>query len=408
MQPDVAQVEFSGPAFFADPYATYDRIRTGAAPVWEPRSQAWLIARYADVEALLRESRVSKNVQRVVPTPFESAVLFQNPPDHTKVREILNRAFSSDAMRGIEEQVLQVVDGLIDRIEQSGQADFISAFALPLPVSVIAGLLGVPPENADELQELSGGFITEESSPEEETAQRQYLTICSMTDCFQRLIAKRRNQLRDDVLSLLIRANNEGRLSQDELIGNCILLMVAGHETTVNLLGNGLYLLLRNPEQLARLKLQPGLWPSAVEEMLRYESPVQLGTFRLTTAPLEYSGGKVHAGCSITALIGAANRDPEHFAEPHRFDVARTPNRHLAFGMGPHRCLGAALARTEARIGFCRLFKRLPNLRLAEYPNGGWLPRIVTGLPWRRPVAPSPKWRSSSITRGLTELKVCW
>jgi cytochrome P450 len=179
--------------------------------------------------------------------------------------------------------------------------------------------------------------------------------------------------------------------------------MVAGHETTVNLLGNGLYLLLRHPEQLELLKRRPELWPSAIEEMLRFESPVQLGTFRLATEPLSIAGVTLDSGSAVTAVIGGANRDPEQFPEPDRFDIARMPNRHLAFGMGPHRCLGAALARTEARVGFARLFERLPHLRLAIEPAKGRLK-----LPWIRQLAQAPKWRSNAITRGLTELKVAW
>lgn len=395
---------FHGDSFFADPYATYARVRDRGEPVFEPISQAWLITRYSDVEALLRESRVSKNFRRDAPTAFDMSVLFQDPPDHTRVREILNRAFSGDAMKGLDGFVRQVADDLIDRMKAGERTDFMSAFALPLPVAVIAGLLGIPSGDAEELYRLSGAFIVEDSVPAAESRRLQYAAVSSMTEYFRQLVDRRRNHLRDDVLSALVQARDEKRLSDDELIGNCILLMVAGHETTVNLLGNGLHLLLRHPEQQARLSAQPGLWTSAIEEMLRYESPVQLGTFRVTTAPLEYSGGRVEAGCSVTAVIGSANRDPAQFPEPDRFDITRTPNRHLAFGMGPHRCLGGALARTEAKIGFSRLLERLPNLRLAADPVKGWR-RMV---PWDRPPVPWPHWRKNAVTRGFTELRVAW
>jgi cytochrome P450 len=373
-------------------------------PVWDPNSGAWLITRYADVEALLRDPRLSKGFQRETPTPFETSVLFQDPPAHTRVRGILNQAFSGDAMQGLEDRVLHIADGLIDRMLAGGAADFMSAFAVPLPVAVISGLLGVPHEGAETLHELSGGFIVDDSIAPEESQRRQYASICSMAEYFQELIASRGDRRCPDVLGAMMEAHNEqARLSRDELIGNCILLMVAGHETTVNLLGNGLYLLLRHREQLELLQRQPELWPSAIEEMLRFESPVQLGTFRLAMEPLKIAGGTVDSGSAVTAVIGAANRDPEQFPDPDRFDITRTPNRHLAFGMGPHRCLGAALARTEARIAFARLFERLPDLRLAREPAKGWFK-----LPWFRDAAQAPKWRRNAITRGLTELKISW
>lgn len=393
--------DFTGPSFFSAPYSTYARIRGAGIPVWEPHSRAWLITRYADVETLLRDSRLSKNFQRETPTPFEMSVLFQDPPAHSRTRGVLNHACSGKVLEGLDDRVRQIADGLIDRMQSSGAADFISAFAAPLPVAVISGLLGLPPEAAEKLHNFSGAFLAEEADAREESQRRQYDSICSMAQYFRELIARRRNQPHDDVLGTMMRAHNESDgLTEDELVGNCILLMVAGHETTVNLLGNGLYLLLHHREQLELLKRQPGLWPSAIEEMLRFESPVQMSTFRLATAPLEIAGATVDSGSAVTAVIGAANRDPEQFPEPDRFDITRTPNRHLAFGMGPHRCLGAALARTEARIGFARLFERLPNLALAFGSGKSW-------LPWQRPQY-TPKWRSNAITRGLTELRVAW
>jgi cytochrome P450 len=265
--------------------------------------------------------------------------------------------------------------------------------------------LGVPPAAAESLHQLSAGFIVEDSVVPEESQARQYAAICSMAETFRDLIANRSNREHRDLLGRMLEAHTQGgRLTQDELVGNCILLMVAGHETTVNLLGNGLYLLLRHREQMELLKRQPELWPGAIEEMLRFESPVQLGTFRVAPLPLEIHWIVVDAGSSVTAVIGAANRDPEQFPDPDRFDITRTPNRHLAFGMGPHRCLGAALARTEARIGFTRLFERLPNLGLASEARKGWRgwPRFASDLP------SEPKWRRNATTRGLTELRVSW
>ncbi len=390
-------ISFSGAAFFTDPYSTYARVRAAGAPIRETNSGAWLIGRYADVEAFLRDSRTSKNYRREKPTPFETSVLFQDPPDHTRVRGVLNRAFSGDVMQGLEERVRQIADGLIDRMQRSKRsADFMAAFALPLPVAVISALLGVPPEAAGQLHDLSSAFIVDDSVAPKEIQMRQYASIGAMSEYFAGLIARRRKHPGSDVLGAMMQG-----LSADELVGNCILLMVAGHETTVNLLGNGLSLLLRHREQLDRLTSRPELWPSAIEEVLRFESPVQLSTFRLATEPLEIAGAVVDAGAPVTAIIGAANRDPQQFSDPDRFDITRTPNRHLAFGMGPHRCLGGALARTEARVGFARLFDRLPDLRLASEPSRSW-------FPWRRSPPAPPAWRSTAITRGLAELKIAW
>jgi pimeloyl-[acyl-carrier protein] synthase len=388
------QLEFGGVSFFADPYSTYAVFRARGIPAFDRISRAWMITRYADVEALLRDVHVSKNFQRAEPTPFESSILFQDPPDHGRVRGVLNRAFSPDSMARIEGRVRQIADGLIDRMAASSNGiDFITEFAQPLPVAVMAALLGIPPEDSGELHRHCGAFIVEETVPAEESQRRQYLAICAMTEYFEELIARRQargysgpNTYRD-VPSTLIQAHEKRQLSRGELIGNCILLMIAGHETTVNLLGNGLHLLLRHPDQLELLKRQASLWPSAIEEILRYEAPVQLGTYRITTAPLEIAGRTLDAGSLVTAVIGAANRDPAQFPEPDRFDITRTPNRHLAFGMGPHRCLGSWLARVAARIGFSRLIERLPDLRLAAGPA---------------------RWRSNAITRGLTELVVSW
>jgi cytochrome P450 len=377
------------------------------SPVFDQLSKAWLITRYADVEALLRETHVSKNFQRATPTPFESSVLFQNSPDHTRVRAILNQAFAGVAVQGLEDRVRAIADSLIDRLQSSPTCDFIAAFAAPLPSLVIASLLGVPPAEVGELDCLSSEFIVEDGVPWKETERRQAQAIQSMSDYFRRLIANRASPLEQAILSTLIRAQREGRLTNDELIGNCILLMIAGHETTVNLLGNGLYLLLQHPDQARLLHQKPEIWPSAIEEILRFESPVQQGTFRVTTEPIDIAGTRLDAGSRVTAVIGSANRDPEQFPDPDRFDILRTPNRHLAFGMGSHFCLGASLARTEARIAFTRLSERLPNLRLASASDAPrHIRRLKSMLPWFDKSPSAPHWRASAGTRGLESLTV--
>jgi cytochrome P450 len=382
-------------------------VSNPGSPVFDPASKAWLVTRYADVEALLRETRISKNFQRASPTPFETSILFQNPPNHTRVRAILNQAFTGAAMQGLEDRVREIADSLIDRLQSSPTSDFIAAFATPLPSLVMAALLGVQSADVGELHRLSSEFIIEDDIPWKETERRQYQAIRSMSDYFRRLIANRPDPPEQDVLSALINDHQEGRLSSDELIGNCMLLMIAGHETTVNLLGNGLYLLLQYPEQAHLLRQKPEIWPSAIEEILRFESPVQQGTFRVTTEPIGIAGTRLDAGSRVTAHIGSANRDPNQFPEPDRFDILRTPNRHLAFGLGSHFCLGASLARTEAKIGFTRLFQRLPNLRLASAPQAPNRFRYLKSmLPWLAKGPSEPRWRANAVTRGLESLTV--
>jgi len=400
--------EFSGAAFFADPYPTYAEIRSRNVPTFEPISKTWLMTRYADVDAILRDSRISKKVHRETLTPFEISVLFQDPPDHRNTRGILNRAFSGNAMLGIEDRILRAVDGLIDKMLTRRTADFISDFALPLPLAVIVELLGIPQEDADELHQLSGVFIADETIPEEENWRRQGLSLDALKQYFERLIESRRNDLRPDIVSSLTEDHLRGMLSHEQLIANCIFLLVAGHESTVNLLGNGLYLLLRNPDQLALLKRQPDLWPTAIEEMLRFESPVQLSTVRVTTAPVEYSCGTLEVGSPVTAVLGAANRDPEKFPEPDKFDVTRSPNRHVAFSMGLHHCTGASLARLEAQIAFSRLFERLPDLSLHNGPQQNPLSRLLSRISRQELVPSAPVWRRNSLLRGLRHLQISW
>jgi cytochrome P450 len=246
----------------------------------------------------------------------------------------------------------------------------------------------------------------EDGVPSKETERRQTQAIQSMSDYFWRLIGNR-SQPQQDVLSALISAHHEGLLSKDELLGNCMLLMIAGHETTVNLLGNGLFLLLRYPDQLRLLQQKPDIWSSAIEEILRFESPVQQGTFRVTTEPIDIAGATLEAGSRVIAIIGSANRDREQFSDPDRFDIMRTPNRHLAFGLGSHFCLGASIARAEARIAFARLFERLPNLRLASASDApGHKRRLKSMLPWFDRAPSERRWRANAATRGLEKLTV--
>ncbi len=400
---DAGSLGLSGPAFFDDPYPAYARLRARREPVYNEATHAWMITRFADVEAVLRDPRISKKIQRETATPFETSVLFRDPPDHGRIRGLLNRVFA-EMPENLEDRVLRIADGLIDRMKEGRKADFMRDFALPLPVAVIAEVLGIPAGDTARLHGWSSEFIIDEGVSQAESDQRQYAAICGMEEYFRSLIA---SGPVGGMIGAMLRADPLGdKLSQDELIGNCILLMVAGHETTVNLLGNGLYLLLQKRERLERVASDPKLLPSMIDETLRFESPVQLGTFRVTAESVEIGGKTIEAGAMISAVIGAANRDPEVFPDPDTFDPGRASNRHLAFGFGPHRCIGAQLARTEARVGFARLFERLPNMALDTVPPT-WLGTVLKGIGIRQEVKPwPPHWRHNPVTRGLVELKI--
>jgi cytochrome P450 len=398
-----SSLELRGPAFFDDPYPAYAALRACGEPVFNRTMQSWIVTRYADVEALLRDPRISKKIGRATPTPFESSVLFLDPPDHGRIRGRLNQAFAS-LPENLEDRVRRIADGLIDRMFEKRSVDFLQEFALPLPVAVIAEVLGVPDADTAQLHAWSSEFILDDDVGPADKERRQYAAICGMERYFRELIA---SGAAEGIIASLSGADAAGfRLSAEELIGNCILLMVAGHETTVNLLGNGLYLLLVEPDRLARVRGDAKLLDSAIEEMLRFESPVQLGTFRVAAEEVVIAGCTIAPGQMITAVIGAANRDPGQFANPDVFDLARSPNRHLGFGFGPHRCIGAQLARAEARIGFERLLERLPHLALAVPPQG-WLGAALGRLglgPQGKPTR--PMWRQTAIARGLRELRI--
>jgi cytochrome P450 len=396
-------LELAGAAFFEDPYPLYARLREMRAPVFHEPTQSWLVSRYADCEAVLRDPRVSKQVVREVATPFDTSVLFRDPPAHGRIRGLLNQVFAG-MPEDLDARVGRIANGLIDRMLAAGSADFIRDFALPLPVAVIAEMLGVPAGDAARLHAWSSDFIIDEGVSEAESQQRQYAAMVGMGEYFAEMIARAPGE---GMVAAMLRAGADGdRLTADELVGNCVLLMVAGHETTVNLLGNGMLLFLSEPGRVAEVKGNEKLLGTAIDEVLRFESPVQLGTFRVTIAPIEVGGRTIEPGAMVTALIGAANRDAEQFAQPDVFDMARTNNRHLGFGFGPHRCIGAQLARAEARVGFSRLFERMPGLMLAPAPRG-WLAEALARVGLGAKAGPAkPHWRRVAVTRGLTTLPV--
>jgi cytochrome P450 len=313
-------------------------------------------------------------------------MLFQDPPDHTRLRGLVAKAFTPRAIERIRVRTQEIVDGLIDRVADADGMDAIADFAFPLPVTVIAEMLGLPTADADRCRAwtIAAGRVLDPNQTPEQVG-RAIEAVEHLSGYVREQVEQRRRMPGDDLLSVLIAAEDGGeRLSEDELVSTVNLLFGAGHETTVNLIGNGLLALLRNPDQLSRLRTDPSLVPNAVEELLRYDSPAQL-VRRWAREDLEVCGARVAAGDELLLLAGAANRDPERFPDPDVLDVGRADVRHVSLGGGPHFCLGAMLARMEGQVAFGALAGRLPHIELAT-------DRV--------------QWREHIVLRGLKALPV--
>jgi cytochrome P450 len=382
-----------------NPYPMYAKLR-GKDPVHRSRlTQGWVLTRHADVQMVLRDPRFS--AVRANSTAmqtlnfdesshfyrwFSKSLLAIDPPDHTRLRTLATKAFTPRAVEAIRPRIEQVVDELLAAVEPSGRMDVIRDIAYPLPVIVIAEMLGVPPDDRDRFKAWSDA-LGEALDPlvGAEALRRADRAALEIGDYFRGIIAERRVEPREDLLTALIAAREEGdRLSEDELLAICVLLLAAGNETTTNLIGNGLLALLRHPDQLRRLREEPDLIEDAVEELLRFDSPVQL-TNRIAMEDLELDGRQIRKGDDVVLVLGAANHDPEQFPNPQLLDVGRGGLRHLAFGMGIHFCLGAPLARVEGQIALRAIVERLHGLRLATR---------------------EPAWRPTVTLRGLKSLPV--
>lgn len=367
------------PAFRADPYPSYHLLRN-AAPVMKSPQGMWILSRYADAQAALRDKRFGRNLgnaewyeefaaqARLNPAwrMQQHWMLVKDPPDHTRLRSLVSKAFTPKAVHALEPRIQAIADGLIERVRVQGEMDLIADFAYPLPVTVIAELLGVPSSGQADFRAWSKALIPT-LDPIQMTPAGMSLAnqaTLAFEGYFRDLISRRRADPQDDLLSALIAAEEAGdKLTEDELIATCVLLLVAGHETTMNLIGNGMLALLRHPEQLETLRAQPELAENAVEELLRFDSPVQM-TGRTLAGDVSYGDQSIGKGEQVMILIGAANRDPEHFPEPDTLDLAREEVHHLSFGNGIHYCLGAPLARVEGRIALLALLE-LGELKLA-------------------------------------------
>jgi cytochrome P450 PksS len=396
------RIDIASAAFKADPYPFYARLRA-EAPVYRvslPDGRpAWLISRYDDVVAALRDERFAKDPTNAL-TPQQLArqpwmpsfarplarnMLSLDPPDHNRLRALVSRAFSTRLIEQQRARIQALADRLLDRVRGRGRIDLIRDYALPIPTTVIAEMLGVPVADRDRFRRWSNTLFEAGSS-----RWGIFLAIPSVWQFLRytrRLIAERRARPHDDLITALTQAEEAGQqLSADELVAMIILLLVAGHETTVNLIGNGMLALLQHPEQLARLRDDPGLLRPAVEELLRFASPVETGTERYAREDVRIAGVTIPRGGLVLPAIASANRDERHFPDPDKLDVGREPNRHLSFGLGAHFCLGAALARMEGQIALGTLLRRLPGLRLAVEPGAlRWRPGLVLrglkGLP---------------------------
>jgi cytochrome P450 len=369
------------PAGRAAPHPIYARLRS-EQPLYRFDSMnigapVWIATRYDDCVSLLRDTRLFKDQARLTPalreryaalvTPVTSIsrhLLNMDPPDHTRLRALVQKGFSSQIVDGLRPRIQAIIDELIDGVAAAGGMDLIADFAVPLPVTVIAEMLGIPAEDRSRFRAWSQLLVSTPNTPD--GLARKRATHAEFAAYLHALVGSRRDEPRDDLVSALIAANEEeDRLDNRELISTIFLLLIAGHETTVNLIGNGMLALLQHPEQRRRLVDEPALIGSAIEEMLRFDSPVETSTLRVSAEEIEIRDMRIPAGEIVLPVLLAANRDPEQFPEPDTFDVARTPNRHIAFGFGIHYCLGAHLARVEGALAVRALLDRLPDLALA-------------------------------------------
>ena len=382
--------------FRTDPHPVLARLRRDEPVHYDGVINRWVLTRHDDVERVLRDRTMSLDPHKAnegtymrlfLPPPGQAAnMLFSDPPDHTRLRALVNKAFTPRAVERLAPRIRRIIGELLDSVAGCEGFDLVEAFAGPLPVIVIAEMLGIDPADRADFKRWSeldvrtfNPFLSDE---ERATVNR---ALGERDAYLRRVLAWRRAKPRDDLLSALIAAEEAGdRLDDDEIVTMCELLLVAGNVTTTDLIGNGVWLLLRHPAELAKLRADPSLIDNAVEEILRFESPV-VQSVRIPAVDVAIRGCPVRRGESVVVFLAAANRDPEVYPEPDRFDVTRRDAHHQSFGGGVHFCLGAPLARLEARLAIGALLERFPHLRLADE---------------------SPVWRALPVFRGPAKLRV--
>ena len=399
------------PDIIANPYPHYHQLRAEDPVHWNEGLQQWDVTSYAGVMEVLRDRRMSSDRMFIfegrLPEPmrekmdpilgiFSNTMLMSDPPSHTRLRSLANRAFTPRVVENMQSNIQAIVDQSLDDVEQAGKMDVISDLAFPLPGTVICEMLGVPPEDrdqfkrwTDDLAAFLGGF--RDLADHVEAGQQSAL---NMIDYLMGIIQECRKNPKDDLISALVAAEEQGEVfSEEELCAMFVLLQLGGHETTTNLIGNGLLALLHNPVELQKLRDNPSLTANAIEELLRYHSPIQyLG--RTAMEDLEVGGTPVAKGEGIRLYLGAANRDPAQFTDPDRLDITRQGIRHVGFGFGPHFCLGAALARMEGQIAIGTVLRRSPELRLEPPLSEGRLEDFP--------------WHDNPVFHGLKSLRVAF
>jgi cytochrome P450 len=389
---------FATAEYKANPYAFYEELRRDM-PVYKTLlpngTEVWVVSRYEDVLAGLKDSRLIKDISKVRGKSFLETIgigrmrgknmLRADPPEHGRLRSLANEAFKPKYVRELRGRIQQIADELIDKVQAQGKMEFISEFAFPLPIRVISEMLGVAEKDQDKFRKWSGDLINSGAL----SSERPVISpdLLQLVQYVRKVVDDHRKNPRADVVTQLIEAEEKGdRLSDDEVVSTVVLLLVAGHETTVNLIGNGMLALLLNPEQLEKLKRDPALMKPAVEELLRFVNPVQLVN-RYAIEKIRIAGQEIPAGAHLVMAVGAADHDPACATSPEQLDLGREDAKHVAFGQGIHYCLGAPLARLEGEIAFATLLNRLPNIRLAVRPQ-------------------SVQWRPAVELRGLAELAV--
>jgi cytochrome P450 len=387
-----ATVEYLGAEYFTDPYTVHARLRAQrpvARVIMPGGMPAWLVTGYAEARAALTDPRLLKLPRGWRPEPntimaaIELHMLNSDPPDHERLRKLVNKAFTARRVEQLRPRITAITAQLLDDMSTRHEVDLLASFAFPLPITVICELLGVPVADRDEFRTWSATIVSNTVSPEVFEAHATAMTVY-----FRQMLAARRREPADDLLSALVAARDEeDRLSEDELLSMAFLLLVAGHETTVNLIASGTLALLLNPGELARLRADPSLLGSAVEELLRYVNPVNNATFRFAGEPMELDGMSIGPDEVVLVSLSGANRDPDRYADPDRLDLDRDSGGHVAFGHGIHYCLGAPLARLEAEIAFRGLLERFGSMTLAVPPD-------------------ALRWRPSTLIHGLESLPV--
>lgn len=386
----------ASPGFKANPYPFYARLRA-EAPVYRVRLSAWLeawfVTRYDDVVTVLKDARFAKDFSTKLPwlpgfaRPLVRNLMGLDPPDHTRLRALVNKVFTAGVVDRLRDGIRSKCDELLDAGAAKGRMDLVHGLALPLPLAVVADMLGIPQQDRKKFDSWAQHVSTSTSGAIPDMLRAMpYMWL--FVRYFRKLIALRRAEPRDDLVTALVAAEEAGeKLNEEELIGLVYLLLLAGYDTVMNLISSGALTLIQHPRQRELLQRDASLAESAIEELLRYTSPVEVASPRVAREDVRLGSVTIPRGAVVFAVLGSANRDESRFPDPDRLDIARTPNKHLALGGGAHFCLGAPLARLEGQIVLTALFRRFPDLRLAVAPE-------------------SLRWRRGLTFRGLTELPV--